>query len=119
MHGSGMSQLKKSNVDRRPEMLSAMVALHQAEIDPAVAHDEVEDIDIEEIGFQATYARLAASGLPSVQIVPFASVDEAIRNFVVKLSAADAASGGSLTAKIRNEMAPETKSVLPTWGVPI
>jgi len=109
----------RGDVNRRPEMLTAMIALHQAEINPTVPTDEVEDIDIEEMGFQATYAKLAASGLPSVQIVPFASVDEAVRNFVVKLSAADAANRGSLTAKIRNEMSPETKSVLPAWGVPI
>jgi CAS/CSE protein, C-terminus len=100
-------------------MLTAMIALRQAEIDPAVPADEVEDIDIEEMGFQATYARLAAAGLPSVQVVPFSSVDDAVRDFVIKFSAADAANGGALTARIRDEMSPEAKSVLPAWGVPV
>ena len=100
-------------------MLTAMIQLRQAEIDPAVPTDEVEDVDIEEMGFQATFARLAAAGLPSVQVVPFASVDEAVRNFVIKFSAADAANGGALTARIKGEMSPEARSVLPGWGVPV
>lgn len=96
-----------------------MIQLRQAEVDPVIPTDEIEDVDIEETGFQATYARLAVAGLPSVQIVPFASVDDAVKNFVVKLAAADNGVGGALGGRIRNEIPLEAKSVLAEWGVAV
>jgi hypothetical protein len=99
-------------------MLIAMIHLRQADVASVAPTDEVEDIDIEEMGFQATYTRLAAAALPSVQVVPFSSVDEVVRNFVVQFSAVDAMNGGALTARIR-EMSPEVKSILSGWGIPL
>jgi hypothetical protein len=100
-------------------MLTAMIQLRQAEVDPGIPTDEIEDVDIEETGFQATYARLAVAGLPSVQVVPFASVDDAVKNFVVKLAAADGSVGGALSRRIRNEVPPEAMAILAGWGVAI
>jgi CAS/CSE protein, C-terminus len=100
-------------------MLTAMIQLRQAEIDPMILSDEIEDVDIEETGFQATYARLAVAGLPSVQVVPFASVDDAVKNFMVKLAAADSSVGGALRGRVRNEMPPEAQTVLTGWGVAV
>lgn len=94
-----------------------MIQLRQAEIDPVIQSDEIEDVDIEETGFQATYARLAVAGLPSVQVVPFVSVDDAVKNFVVKLTAADSSVGGALGGRIRNEIPAEAQTVLAGWGV--
>ena len=96
-----------------------MVHLRQAEIEPTIPSDEIEDVDIEETGFQATFARLAVAGLPSVDLVPFATVDDAVKNFVIKLAAADGSLGGALGGRIRNEVSPEIKGVLAGWGVAI
>jgi exportin-2 (importin alpha re-exporter) len=101
------------------EMLTAMIQLRQAEVDPVIPDDEIEEVDIEETGFQATYAKLAVAGLASVEVVPFPSVDEAVKNFVVKLTAADAALGGALLGRIRNEFAAQEKAVLAGWGVAV
>ena len=100
-------------------MLNAMIQLRQSEVDPVIQTDEIEDVDIEETGFQATYARLAVAGLPSVQVVPFASVDDAVKNFVVKLASADRGVGGALSARIRNEISPAERTVLGGWGVTV
>jgi hypothetical protein len=83
------------------------------DVDSMVPIDNVEHIGTEEMGFQAKYTRFVTSGLPLVQDVPFASVDEAVRNFVIKFSAADAANGGALTVRIQ-EVSPEVKSILPS-----
>jgi hypothetical protein len=100
-------------------MLTAMVQLRQATMGPIIPTDEIEDVDIAETGFQATYAKLAVAGLPSVQAVPFASVDDAVRDFVTKLAAADSSVGGALVGRIRNEVPPETKGVLTGWGIAV
>src|SRR5271170_2374896 len=100
-------------------MLLAMIQLRQAEVDPIFNDDEIEDVDIDEMGFQATYTKLAVAGLPSVQVVPFASVDDAVKNFVVKLAAADSSVGGVLGGRIRNEVPPEAQTVLAGWGVAV
>lgn len=100
-------------------MLTAMIQLRQAEVDLAIPTDEIEDVDIEETGFQATYARLAVAGLSSVLVVPFSSIDDAVKNFVVKLAAADASVGGALSKRIRSEVPPEVMAVLATWGVAV
>ena len=102
----------------RPEMLTAIVQLRQADIDPSVLDgDEIEDFDIEETGFQATYARLVIAVAPSIEIVPFKTVDEAVNNFVVKLAAADGVVGGALLGRIRREVRPEVALLLASWGV--
>ena len=99
-------------------MLTAIVQLRQADIDPSVLDgDEIEDFDIEETGFQATYARLVVASAPTVEIVPFTTVDEAVNNFVVKLAAADGVVGGALINRIRREIRPEVAQVLANWGV--
>jgi ribosomal protein L12E/L44/L45/RPP1/RPP2 len=98
-------------------MLVALIQLRQEAVDPTVPTDEIEDIDIEEMGFQATYTRLAVAAPPSVEMVPHKSVDEAIKNFVVKLAAADGAAGGALFGRIRNEVPPEARQVLAGWGI--
>jgi hypothetical protein len=100
-------------------MLTAMVQLRQAEVDPTIPTDEIEDVDIEETGFHATFTRLAVAGLPSVDLVPFATVDDAVKNFVVRLAAADGSLGGALLGRIRNEVTPEIKGLLAGWGVAI
>jgi hypothetical protein len=100
-------------------MLSALVALRQAEVDPVISTDEIEEVDIEETGFQATYTKLAVAGLPTVQLVPFATVDDAVRNFVEKMAAADGIVGGALVGRIRNEVTPDVKGVLAGWGVAV
>ena len=100
-------------------MLTAMIQLRQAEVAPAIPTDEIEDVDIEESGFQATYTRLAVADLPSAQVVPFASVDDAVKNFVVKLAAADGSVGGALSGRIRSEVPPEAIAVLAGWGVAV
>ena len=105
--------------DGRPEMLAAMIQLRQAEVDPAIPTDEIEDVDIEETGFHATYAKLAVAALPSVQVVPFASVDDVVKNFVVKLAAADGSVGGALIGRIRNEVPAEARAILAGWGVAV
>lgn len=96
-----------------------MVQLRQAEVEPTIPTDEIEDLDIEESGFQATFTRLAVAGLPSVDLVPFATVDDAVKNFVIKLAAADGGSGGVLLTRIRNELSPKVRSILAGWGVAI
>ena len=96
-----------------------MIQLRQAEVDPAIPTDEIEDVDIEETGFHATYAKLAVAALPSVQVVPFASVDDVVKNFVVKLAAADGSVGGALSGRIRNEVPPEATAILAGWGVAV
>jgi len=99
-------------------MLTAIVQLRQADIDPSVLDgDEIEDFDIEETGFQATYARLVVAAAPTVEIVPFTTVDEVVNNLVVKLAAADGVVGGVLTNRIRREVRPEVAQVLASWGV--
>lgn len=94
-----------------------MIQLRQTGIDLTITTDEIEDIDIEEIGFQATYAKLAVAGLPPVDSVPFASVDDAVKHFVVKLAAADAAVQGALVRRIRSELPQEAIAGLAGWGV--
>jgi hypothetical protein len=98
-------------------MVTALVQLRQNDVDPSVTTDEIEDIDIEETGFQATYTKLAVAALPTIQAVPFITVDDAIRNFVEKVAVADVAVGGALVGRIRNEVAPDVKGVLAGWGV--
>jgi len=98
-------------------MLVSLIQLRQEAVDPTVVSDEIEDVDIEEMGFQATYTRLAVAAPPSVDMVPFKTIDEATKNFVVKLVAADGASGGALLGRIRNEVPPEARQVLVGWGV--
>jgi len=100
-------------------MLTVMVQLRQAEVEPTIPMDEIEDVDIEESGFHATFARLAVAGLPSVDLVPFATVDDAVKNFVIKLAAADGGLGGALMGRIRNEVSPDIKAILAGWGVAI
>ena len=100
-------------------MLTALIQLRQAEVDPAIPTDEIEDVDLEETGFQATYARLAVAGLPSLQVVPFTSVDDAVRNFVSKLAIADASVGGALRKRISGELPREAMTVLAGWGVAV
>jgi len=100
-------------------MLTAMVQLRQVEVELIIPTDEIEDVDIEESGFHATFARLAVAGLPSVDLVPFATVDDAVKNFVIKLAAADGGLGGVLVGRIRNELSPEVKGILAGWGVAI
>jgi hypothetical protein len=100
-------------------MLTALVQLHQAEVDPGVPTDDIEDYDIEETGFQATYARLAVAALPTLQIVPFVTVDDAVRNFVEKFAVADASVGGALLGRIRAESPAEIKGILAGWGVSV
>jgi hypothetical protein len=100
-------------------MLSAMIQLRQAEVDPSIPIDEIEEVDVEEIGFHATYTRLAVAGLPSMEVVPFSSVDDAVKNFVAKLAAADGVVGRALIGRIRNELAPDAKAALAGWGVAI
>lgn len=96
-----------------------MVQLRQATMGPIIPTDEIEEVDIEETGFQATYAKLVVAGPPSVQVVPFTNVDDAVRDFVAKLAAADSSVGGALVGRIRNEVPPETKAVLTGWGVAV
>lgn len=96
-----------------------MVQLRQAEVEPTIPTDEIEDVDIEESGFQATFTRLAVAGLPSVDLVPFATVDDAVKNFVIKLAAADGGLGGVLLRRIRNELSPKGTGILAGWGVAI
>lgn len=100
-------------------MLVALIQLRQEAADPTVPSDEIEDVDIEEMGFQATYTRLAVAAPPSVEVVPFRTVDETIKNFVVKFAAADNATGGALLGRIRNELPPEAKAVLAGWGIAV
>jgi len=102
-----------------PEMVTAMIQLRQAEVDPVIGGDEIEEVDFEETGFQATYAKLVVAGLTSVEVVPFPSVDESVKNFVVKMTAADGALGGALLGRIRNEVAPQEKAVLAGWGLAV
>ena len=102
----------------RRDMLVAMVHLQQAENYPAAPDDEIEDIDIEESGFQAAYARLAVAVPPAVEIVPFTSVNDALKNFAGKL-AADTAAGGTLLNRIRREVPQEDIEVLRSWGVAV
>jgi hypothetical protein len=98
-------------------MVTALVHLRQADVDPIITTDEIEDVDIEETGFQATYTKLAVAVLPNVQVVSFASVDDAVRNFVEKLAVADSAVGGALVGRIRGEVPPDVKVILASWGV--
>jgi CAS/CSE protein, C-terminus len=102
-----------------PEMVTAMIQLRQAEVDPVINDDEIEEVDFEETGFQATYAKLTVAGLASVEVVPFPNVDDAVKNFVVKLANADNALGGALLSRIRNEVGPQEKGVLIGWGVAV
>ena len=104
----------------RPELLTALIQLQQAKIEPtAVGDDDIEDIDIEEVGFQATYTKLSVAGLPGLEVVSFTTVDDAIKNFVVKMTAADSAVGGALIGRIRNEVPAEGVSILKGWGLSV
>jgi hypothetical protein len=98
-------------------MLGAMIALRESQIDPAVPTDEIEDVDIEESGFQATYASLSVAPAPVVEVVPFASVDDAVKDFVAKLLVKDSALGGALIARITKELPPEVLGILRSWGL--
>ena len=100
-------------------MLAAMIELQQMHVEPTISTDEIEEVDVEEIGFQATYARLAVAGLALEEYVPYPSVDEAVKNFVTKLAAADGLVGGALFARIRSEIPPKSKAILAGWGVAI
>jgi hypothetical protein len=97
--------------------LTALIQLRQAKIEAAVGDDDIDDIDIEESGFQATYTKLAVAGLPSLEVVPFKTVDDAVKNFVVKMAAADRAVGRALTGRIRNEVPREGVNFLKSWGL--
>jgi hypothetical protein len=100
-------------------MLTALVQLRRAEIDPGVPSDEIEDIDIEETGFQATFTKLAVAALPTVEMVPFSTVDDTVKNFVVKFAAADSTMGGALVGRVRNEVPPQMKAILADWGLAV
>lgn len=100
-------------------MLTALVQLHQADIDLTAPSDEIEDIDIEGSGFHATYTKLAVAALPNVEMVPFSTVDDTVKNFVAKFTAADTAVGGALLGRVRNEVPPEAKAILAEWGLAI
>ena len=100
-------------------MLTALVQLREAEIDPGVPSDEIEDIDIEETGFQATFSKLAVAALPTVEMVPFSTVDDTVKNFVVKFAAADSTVGGALVGRVRNEVSTEMKVILAEWGLAV
>lgn len=100
-------------------MLTALVQLHQADVDLTTPSDDIEDIDIEGSGFQATYTKLAVAALPTIEMVPFSTVDDTIKNFVTKFAAADSAVGGALLGRVRNEVPPEAKAVLAGWGLAI
>ena len=86
-------------------------------MDGAVGEDDIEDIDIEESGFQATYTKLAVAGLPSLEVVPFTTVDDAVKNFVVKMTAADSVVGGALFGRIRSEIPAGGVNLLKSWGL--
>ena len=105
----------------RPELLTALIQLQQAKIEAAAVGDEddIEDIDIEEVGFQATYTKLSVAGLPGLEVVSFTTVDDAIKDFVVKMTAADSAVGGALIGRIRNEVPAEGVSILKGWGLSV
>jgi hypothetical protein len=100
-------------------MLVALIQLRQEAVDPVVASDEIDDVDIEDMGFQATYSRLAVAAPPSVEMVPYKTVDEAMKNFTVKMTAADSAASGTLIRRIRIELPPEAKQVVAGWGLAI
>src|SRR5438105_14344324 len=104
-------------VNSRPEVLTALIQLRQAKIDAVAGDDDIEDIDIEESGFQATYSKLAVAGLPSLEVVPFTTVDDAVTNFVVKMTATDTALGGALFARVRSEIPAEGVTLLRGWGL--
>jgi hypothetical protein len=111
--------VKSMRADNRPELLTALIQLRQAKIEGAVGDDEIEDIDIEESGFQATYTKLAVAGLPNLEVVPFTTVDDAVKDFVVKLTVADNALRGALTRRIRNEIPAEGVTLLKGWGLSV
>lgn len=96
-----------------------MIQLREAKIEAGVGEDDIEDIDIEESGFTATYTKLSVAGLPSLEVVPFTTVDDAVKNFVVKMTAADSAVRGALIGRIRSEVPPEGANLLKGWGLAV
>jgi len=101
-------------------MVIALIKLRLAESEVAVTEDdEIEDVDFEEQGFQATYARLAVAAPAPVDVVPFRTVHDATKNFVARFMVVDSALGGLLLQYLREKVPSDLKPSLSVWGIPI
>ncbi|BFZ62404.1 importin-alpha export receptor [Saitoella coloradoensis] len=96
-------------------LLTALLKLFELPMEESKGDDEIEEVDVEDVTFQASYSRLGTAGKTKAD--PFAAVPEPKRFLAEQLTKVDAASGGQIVATIKSGLPADAQVVLKGYGM--